>query len=435
VRAALAGLTTRGRCFLAAGVAAVLCALGLAQEDLLRVGVLLIALPLVCAAVLARTRYRLASTRRVAPSRVPAGQEARVVLTMENVSRLPTGLMLVEDHVPYILGPRPRFVLDRLEPRGRRQVAYPVRSDVRGRYVVGPLSVRLTDPFGMCELPRSFTAKDILVVTPVVHQLPGVQLGGEWAGSGESRARSVAAAGEDDVATREYRQGDELRRVHWRSTARQGQLMVRREEQPWQSRCSILLDTRLTAHRGDGPGSSFEWAVSGAASIGIHLARHGFAVRLVTDTGAVVSSAGHDADVVLGDFEGAVLDALAVVQRSGSRSLQGGSTALRRGGGDGLVVAVLGLLEHQEATDLARMLHGTTAGIAVLIDTGSWSAGPARDRVAGRATYEGNVTVLRSSGWRVLDVSAGDQLAALWPRVSRGMSDVDLPGAPSRLAT
>jgi uncharacterized protein (DUF58 family) len=434
VRAALAGLTTRGRCLLAAGFAAVLCALGLAQDDLLRVGVLLIALPLVCAAVLTRTRYRLASVRRVLPSRVPAGQEARVVLAIENVSRLPTGLMFVEDHVPYVLSSRPRFVLDRLESRGRREVSYPVRSDVRGRFVIGPLSVRLADPFGMCELARSFTARDTLVVTPVVHHLPTVQLGGEWAGSGESRARSLAAAGEDDVATREYRQGDELRRVHWRSTARQGQLMVRREEQPWQSRCSILLDTRVTAHRGDGPGSSFEWSVSAAASIGIHLARHGFAVRLVTDTGAVVSSAGHDADVVVGDFEGALLDALAVVQRSGSRSLRGGSSALRRGGGDGLVVAVLGILDHEEATDLARMRHGTTSGIAVLVDSGSWSGGLPRERLASWETYAGNVTVLRGSGWRVLEASAGDQLSTLWPGAARSMREVELPGAPSRIA-
>ena len=39
--------------------------------------------------------------------------------------------------------------------------------------------------------------------------------------------------------------------------------MVRREEQPWQSRCTLLLDSRATAHRGEGPGSSFEWAVVG----------------------------------------------------------------------------------------------------------------------------------------------------------------------------
>src|SRR5947209_9048920 len=93
-----------------------------------------------------------------------------------------------------------------------------------------------------------------------------------------SVSRSIATAGEDDAATREYRLGDDLRRIHWRSTARRGELMVRREEQPWQSRAVLLLDCRQSAHQGDGPLSSFEWSVSAAASIGLHLAHGGFTV-------------------------------------------------------------------------------------------------------------------------------------------------------------
>ena len=54
--------------------------------------------------------------------------------------------------------------------------------------------------------------------------------------------------------------------------------MVRREEQPWESRAMLLLDTRAAAHRGEGPASSFEAAVSAAASIGVHLGRGGFSV-------------------------------------------------------------------------------------------------------------------------------------------------------------
>ncbi len=191
------------------------------------------------------------------------------------MTRLPTGLLLVEDTLQYALGTRPRFVLDRVEAKGIREIDYKVRSDLRGRYSIGPLSVRITDPFGLVELARTFTATDSLVVTPQVIPLPYVRLSGEWAGGGDSRTRSVAAAGDDDVAPRDYRQGDDLRRVHWRSTARYGELMVRREEQQWQSRGALLLDTRRPAHRGEGPRSSFEVAVSAAASIGVHLAHEG----------------------------------------------------------------------------------------------------------------------------------------------------------------
>lgn len=134
LRASLAGLTTRGRSFLAAGTAAAVCAYVLGQGQLLRVGLLLVVLPLICVLALHRTRYRVTSSRRLTPARVPAGGEARVQLRLENVSRMPTGLLMLQDRVPYVLGPRPRFVLDRVEPGGRREVSYRVRSDLRGRY-------------------------------------------------------------------------------------------------------------------------------------------------------------------------------------------------------------------------------------------------------------------------------------------------------------
>ncbi len=136
VRSGLRGLTLRGRAFLAAGLAAGLVGVLLGQRDLLRVGILLAALPLVSAWVVVRTRYRLACTRRLDPPRVAAGETATVSLRLDNVSRLPSGVLLMEDALPYVLGGRPRFVLDRIEPQGVREVTYPVRSEVRGRYVV-----------------------------------------------------------------------------------------------------------------------------------------------------------------------------------------------------------------------------------------------------------------------------------------------------------
>ena len=106
VRDALQGLTTRGRSFLAAGDRAFWSRPLVARpDDLLRIAVLLLALPLVSALVVARTRYRLSSERRarVAARRGRPGR-AQVTLRLENISRLPTGLLLVEDRVPYVLG-------------------------------------------------------------------------------------------------------------------------------------------------------------------------------------------------------------------------------------------------------------------------------------------------------------------------------------------
>jgi uncharacterized protein (DUF58 family) len=265
VRQGLGALTTRGRSFIAAGVTSIACAFILGERDLLRAGVLILALPVLSAVVVSRTRYRLSCSRRTEPSRLPVGHEAQVSVVLQNVSKLPAGILLVEDQVPYALGDRARFVVDRIEPGGGREMRYRLRADVRGRYQVGPLTVRLADPFGLVELARSFTAAGRLTVTPPIVPLPHGRLTGSWMGGGESRARTVATAGENDVAPREYRHGDDLRRVHWRSTARRGELMVRREEQQWQSRGTLFLDTRRVAHWGDGPAGSFEQAVSAAA--------------------------------------------------------------------------------------------------------------------------------------------------------------------------
>ncbi|WP_432932443.1 DUF58 domain-containing protein [Microbispora sp. CA-135349] len=408
----LKALTPRGRSFLASGVAALLCALVLGEQDLLRVAVLIIAMPLLASLVVARTRYRLACARRLGPARVQAGEESTVTLRLENVTRLPTGLLLVEDTLQYALGTRPRFVLDRMEPRGIREIDYKVSSDLRGRFPIGPLSVRIADPFGLVELARSFTITDTLVVTPEVVPLPPVRLSGEYSGGGDSSTRSVAAAGDDDVAPREYRQGDDLRRVHWRSTARHGELMVRREEQEWQSRGALLLDTRRHAHRGEGPRSSFEVAVSAAASIGIHLSAEGLALRLVTDQGA--------RHVVETGQSWSLLDTLAVIRQSTARSLEHGVGALRQGGGEGLIVAVLGALDPEEARTLAQLRHPGVTAVAVLLDLASWD-GASWDAVAAENARTAR-SVLTGAGWRVLDLPAGASLAGVWPQAGNNRS-------------
>ena len=409
MRAALSGLTTRGRCLLAAGLALVLCAVALGQPDLLRAGIFLLTLPLAAVVLVARTRYRLACSRLLDPPRVEAGRPSTVRLRLDNVSRLPSGVLLMEDALPYVLGGRPRFVLDRVEPKGVREVSYPVRAEVRGRYRVGPLSVRLTDPFGLCELTRSFAATDDLVVTPVVSPLPPVRLGGDWAGGGEATSRSVAVSGSDDAATREYRHGDDLRKVHWRSTARVGELMVRREEQPFQSRATLLLDTRAVAHRGDGPGSSFEWSVAAVASAGVALARSGFHLRLLTDSGLDLVPAG------LPLTEGALLDSLAAVGPSRAEGMTGVTERLRREGVDGVLVAVLGLVGPEDAERLSRLRHGTGSCVAVLVEAETWAPTGPRGHAAQVEAYEAGAALLAGTGWRVLRVEHGTTLASVWP--------------------
>ncbi len=358
-----------------------------------------------------RTRYRLACSRTLEPHRAQVGASARVILRLQNLSRLPTGTMLLEDRLPYALGSRPRLVLERLGAHQASSVAYTVRADVRGRYEVGPLIVRLTDPFGLCELTRAFPSIDKLTVIPQVHALQAIRLAGEFAGSGDSRARSVAVHGEDDAATREYRHGDDLRRVHWRSTARVGELMVRREEQPWESRATVVLDTRAGAHRGEGPTASFEWAVSAAASIAVHLRHGGYKLRLVSD-------AGIDVDATEADGDGPLLDQLADVRLAQQADVATLVERVRRRTDGGLIIGVFGLLTPAEAELLTALRGSNTTCVALFIDTTTWLTLPTAAREEADQMHGMAALALLRSGWRVVDVPHGAKVAALWPQLA-----------------
>jgi uncharacterized protein (DUF58 family) len=422
VRAGLRGLTTRGRSFLAAALAAAVSAGILGEKDLLRVAVLLAVLPLLAAAYVGRSRYKLACSRSLEPRRVPVGAASRVVLRLQNLSRLPTGTLLLEDRLPYALGHRPRVVLERLGAHQASSVAYTVRADVRGRYDVGPLVIRLTDPFGLCELTRAFPSTDHLTVIPQVTPLPSVRLPGEYAGSGDSRARSVAVHGEDDAATREYRVGDDLRRVHWKSTARTGELMVRREEQPWESRATIVLDTRAYGHRGDGPTASFEWTVCAVASIAAHLRQAGYKLRLVTGGGADV-----DATEAAGD--GLLLDHLAEVRLDPRGEITTLVQRVRQRSDGGLIIGLFGTLGTAEAELLAGLRGNGATCVAFLLDSSTWLSLPPQARAEADRAHEAAALALLGSGWRVIGVTHGARLPALWPQAGRGSQGFALRAA------
>jgi uncharacterized protein (DUF58 family) len=450
----LAGLTTRGSSFLAAGIAAALAGYLLGERSLLCVGVVLIALPVLTVFAARRAHYRLTCARLISPPRIPAGGTAQVMLRLHNISRLPTGLILAEDTIPYALGTRPRYVLDKIERNGTRELTYSLRSDLRGKFEVGPLQLRVADSFGLVEIARSFSGRTNFVVTPRVYPLSRTMVSRTWAGEGDGRSRLTATAGEDDVIPRSYRAGDDMRRVHWRSTARYGELMVRREEQRWRNRATLLLDSRTSAHRGSGPSSSFELAVSAAASVGVHLAQEGLSGQLITHEGINLGSGMA--------FEDMLLDALAVIKPSRVNDMSGGIKELRIASA-GVIIAVMGRLSESEARHLATCRNEGSQAIAMLLAVSTWAdprwsggpgdgsnAGPGPAGGPGSADAAANghglpaaaaqsdqagpgsngrperadetaaaATILRAAGWHVVRIEAGTALATAWQQLPR----------------
>jgi hypothetical protein len=189
--------------------------------------------------------------------------------------------------------------------------------------------------------------------------------------------------------------------------------MVRREEQRWRNRAVVLLDTRRDGHSGSGVSSSFEFAVSAAASIGVHLARGGMDGQLVTDQGQISGT---------GVFEDVLLDALSVMGMSRGDSLAGGLAAMRASGG-GLLVVVAGRLSAGAARQLAAARRSGGQAIALLLATSTWTGqtagngattagtagtGPSgRDRPAGTRRPPEAAGILTRAGWHVVSARRG----------------------------
>ncbi|MDQ0382348.1 DUF58 domain-containing protein [Amycolatopsis thermophila] len=407
----LSGLTTRGRCLLAAGVAAAVCAVVLNERDLLRVAVFVVALPLLVALFIAASRVRIGASRKLLPDRVSAGSAGEVELALWLNGKLPAGEVLLEDGVPYALGSRPRFVVERL-PHGRViALRYPIQPMMRGIQQVGPLRATLTDPFGLCEFDRELIAHSRLVVVPKVVGLWGLPSGAGIGAGDDGSVRLHAGQGENDVIVRQYRQGDDLRKVHWRSTARRDEIMVRVEERPWRGGTTVLLDHRAAAHHGTGPAASLEWAISFAASVCLHVRRAGHRVRLVTEHGKPLADVPGDGGE---GYDNVVLDALAALQPAHQRDLTTGHDPAE---GQELI-AVLGTVSNQAVTELARFRPRGIRSLAVLLDTPAWSGGVSAPEQRAAATEE-SAALLRAAGWGVVVAGPDTPMPRVWADLCR----------------
>lgn len=415
-REALGVLTTRGRGFLAGGIAAAACGFALGERDLVRIGLLAMLIPLVAALWIVRSGNRVGLRRTLDNSRIQVAHRTPVHLELTNIGQR-TGMLLAEEQVPWALGTRPRFVIDPMRPGEHRTVAYSVSADQRGLYRLGPLRLRIADPTGMAEIDRTFLRTAELVVIPATEQLPVIPLYGGWTGTGDNRPIPFAGGSAADVTVREYRQGDEVRRVHWPSSARTGKLMVRSEEQPWQSRCTLLVDNRAGAHRGHGPDSSLERAIAAAASIAAHLVAHGYQVRLVSAQSEHAEAEWHD-DTAWGVQP--ILEQLAVLPSTKATHLH--DDWFDDAAGTGMVVAVVGSLDDHDRALLGRIRQRGRSAYCLAMDVDGWQGRGAASTSPG--TAPGSVSIdttqwLQHHGWRAAVLPRGGSVAASWQELGR----------------
>jgi uncharacterized protein (DUF58 family) len=276
------GITARGIGVVAATLVLTVAGFRFGYPDLAVLGAAA-GVAVLAAVVFALWRPRLGVERRAEPDRVARGEPARMTLTVRNTSRVRAASLVAADRCGGRDVPVP---LLRLRPGRDTTEEYPVPTARRGIVPVGPLRVTRGDPLGLMSLARTYGGTTLVWVHPRIHLLRAVPAG--MARSLDGRIDKVPHGTITFDSLREYVVGDELRRVHWRSSAKVGELMVREQLDTSEPTIVVLLDNRAAAHPGvrDGTADSFEAACEAAASIVAAAVREDLPVGLHLVSGA-----------------------------------------------------------------------------------------------------------------------------------------------------
>lgn len=409
-------LTSRGWTLVILGAIVTAAALVFGQTDLLWLGLLLLALPIFAMVIVGRSRMSLSVERRLDPARAALGDHLRATLTLTKRGNLPLGLLQFEEAVPRELGRRPRFTVHRFAGEWVRRVNYPLEGLERGRFQVGPLLVRATDPFGLAKMDRRFATSREAVVTPRIVPLSSLRAATGHGQSGDSTPQKIGLVGADDVLVREYRAGDDVRRIHWRSTARRDELMVRREEQAWDPSVSVLLDNRAGAHAGIGRDSSFEWAVSAAASVAMHLIASGFRLTMLDTEGLLVEPDTLTPDE-LRESVALTLTDETVTQANTSLAAMV-QAAMGRQTGE-VLVAITGRLTLDDVQALVTMRSHRAQGLAMVLDADTFTARRFRGDENQAKEHSEAIALLRRHAWRVVEVNGMTAVDEAWRSLDR----------------
>lgn len=364
-----------------ASAALVLVGRVLGLTELYAIGAAIGLLAVVCGSWVALRRLDIVVTRSVRPSRVHVGNPCTVEIEVRNRAGRATPVLRLLDPVTGTAGAD--LLLAPIGLRRTTSVAYRLPTTTRGIVTVGPMQVAMSDPFGLSSTRNPAAPSVEVTVLPRVDDIPPLprSVGPDPDGSAETG--SLGRSGEDFAALRPYIVGDDLRRVHWPSSARTGDLLVRQHDIPWQGRVCVVLDLRRQAT----DDVTLERAVSAAASVLRTHLRRGDHVRLVTTTG-VDSGYGVGASHLDG-----LLEYLAVASRTTKGSLRMAMELVGRGA-SGAVVLVTGTLSSADVELFER--SGSAVSLRRLV------------------RFDGAQRVTTGRRTEVLGVGPGEEFAAAW---------------------
>ncbi len=393
----------RGVAVLFAGLAMWLVARLIGSPGLEVIALGLATLPAIAAIFVRWGHQRISVHRHLSDIRVSPGTRVTVHIDIENRSAASTSFLLLEDRLPSVLGRPARLVVSGIPGHGTQGVTYTILPQTRGRYQLGPLTVDMSDPFALVRQRLEFDEREDLIVTPEIEDLTGTPDAAFGANVGASRTRNLFRTGEEYHTMRQYHEGDDLRRIHWPSVARTGELMIRQDESSQRANGLVFLDSRDGA-LGQTHGQAFERAVSVAATLGVVLSRGGFSLRFATaDTPPAALS------------EERFLEALTSVGHSQVRSIGPALAHLRASAsGDTTLVVVAAPPQPVELTSLIRSGGAFGPKLAVLV----YPIDPDTLPPERQAQLEGRATqarlALTRAGWDCIILPPSMRLKDRW---------------------
>lgn len=301
---------------------------------------------------------RLSVTRAINPEQLHDGERALVDLLL--TSQRKVFRVRFEDRV-HGLGSA-TFVANRVASGDEMAGRYEVLCRPRGVYRVGPSLVSVTDPLGFANVTSAIGTVDRLVVYPSVENLTGIPIGrGQDQTTNTTRASFSHSGGEDFFTLRVYQQGDDLRKVHWPSSAKHDELMIKQLEMPWQSRAFIVFDPRAEPHPS---AEGFEKAVQGAASVLRHLYRSGYTPTMWAGSGSGTLVSNAQAYRV-------AMEELATIRPRRSVSLEQLVKQLRNGSVSGeVLVMVTGQVDDDDVAVFQRLSQDFSRTVVLSVGEG-----------------------------------------------------------------